>query len=119
MNAKQQALTNNILHYINHALMVAEHSKHVSAYHTQERLNGMHFATELKKLVKREGSMTEICKFTLMVQRSLTAILPLVNNVSYKSSEENLNNIIETCKQWLNPTITIAPGTTPGSSLRY
>lgn len=127
MNTRQQELQNKILKYIDHAAMLADHSRNVSAYHTHERMSGAYFASELKKMLKRECPMTEVCKFTLMIKRSLRAILPLYGNSSFASSEQKLIEIINTCKQWLNPTHTpltplergiMEPGLTQEQGLR-
>ncbi len=96
-------LAKDIRGFIFHSRQIILNSP-CGSYRNPRILASLQMAEELSKMVKEpEGvSMKDICQYTLMIKKNLNDILPSVNNKSFESSSQKLNQIITTCQSYLN-----------------
>lgn len=101
----KEELTGRIKKWIDHCFMIAMCSNH-DEYKSMKRLNHTgKIKNDLYPLLKPASthSLRDVCQFTLILQRDLFGILPVVTNNSFRSSFADLEQIIIDCKKILNP----------------
>ena len=95
----KRVFANRIRKYIEHSAILFNTSHH-DAYRSLDKLHHLDMCRPLKEMCTnyQAYSLRDIIDFTMLAARHLKGILPAMNNSSYCSSQDRLQEILDECR---------------------